>query len=116
MSTSAPAVISPDVLAVVKAAAHLLDACPNTFPLAVGSMLLTTCAVTFTTSAAALPITVLPEIVKSAPTVALPTIAADAAFTSPEISTSSAAVIVFENVAALSTANVPSVSIPPFDM
>ena len=107
MSTSPPAVMSPDVLAEVKAAAHLLDACPNTFPLALGSMLLTTCAVTFTTSAAALPITVLPETVKSAPTVALPTIAADAAFTSPVISTS------FPNVPTPVTPNVvPTVAAP----
>ena len=41
ISTSAPAVISPEVFAVVNAAAHLLSACPKTFPFADGSTLLT---------------------------------------------------------------------------
>ena len=41
ISTSAPAVISPEVFAVVNDAAHLLSACPKTFPFADGSILLT---------------------------------------------------------------------------
>ena len=57
ISTSAPAVISPEVFAVVNAAAHLLSACPKTFPFADGSMLLTINDCTFAPSELFDPIT-----------------------------------------------------------
>jgi len=71
MSTSPPAVITPDVFIVAPIRSHLALAAPKVNPLAFGKILEATSAVNVTLSVAALPMIVLPETVKSFLTTAL---------------------------------------------